>query len=151
MKTTVVAGAVLILAAGTTTVIVESSNRHSQAKMQPVPATEEPFQRESIVRLTQAKQWAMFCIMYAADHKNQLPGNFPQMKTYSDQYVTEIKNMELAKKIYNKTLTKYKEGVSTSIDLTQIQNQYLATQGNYFNVILQLLNANSNLNKALGN
>ena len=74
-----------------------------------------------------------------------------QMKTYSDQYLTEIKNMELAKKIYNKTLIKYKEGVSSSIDLTQIQNQYLATQGNYFNVILQLLNSNSNLNKALGN
>jgi outer membrane protein TolC len=63
----------------------------------------------------------------------------------------ELKNMELAKKIYNKTLVKYKEGVSTSMDLTTAQNQYLTTQGNYFNTILQLLNANSNLNKALGN
>ena len=59
--------------------------------------------------------------------------------------------MELAKKIYDRTLIKYKQGVSSSIDLTQMQNQYLTTQGNYFNVILQLLNANSNLNKSLGN
>ena len=77
--------------------------------------------------------------------------NKSQVYTYTDQYNSNIKNMELAKKIYNKTLYKYKEGVSTSLDLTQAQNQYLSTQGDYFNTILQLLNANSNLNKALGN
>jgi outer membrane protein TolC len=77
--------------------------------------------------------------------------NKSSVKTFSDQYITELKNMELAKKIYYKTLVKYKEGVSASMDLTTAQNQYLSTQGNYFNTILQLLNANSNLNKALGN
>ncbi len=81
----------------------------------------------------------------------EVENNKSSVKTYSDQYVSELKNMELAKKIYNKTLVKYKEGVSSSMDMTTAQNQYLSTQGNYFNVILQLLNANSNLNKALGN
>ena len=74
-----------------------------------------------------------------------------QVYTYTDQYNSNVKNMQLAKKIYDNTLYKYKEGVSTSLDLTQVQNQYLTTQGDYFNTILQLLNANSNLNKALGN
>ena len=77
--------------------------------------------------------------------------NKSQVKTFSDQYLNEIKNLELAKKIYNKTLYKFNQGVATSLEVTQVQNQYLSTQGNYFNVILQLLNANSNLNKALGN
>lgn len=77
--------------------------------------------------------------------------NIANVKTYTDQYFVEEKNIALAKNIYLKTLEKYKEGVSTSMDVSQAQNQYLTAQGNYFNVILQLLNANSNLNKALGN
>jgi outer membrane protein len=93
------------------------------------------------IELTQAQQGLTLAVQNTKS----------QMKTYSDQYASEIKNMALAKKIYDKTLYKYKEGVSGSLDLTQVQNQYLATQGNYFNTILQLLNSNSNLNKALGN
>ena len=65
VKTTVVAGAVVLLAAGTTTVMVKNSVHHSQIDMQPNPATEEPLQSESIVRLTQGKQWAMALIMFA--------------------------------------------------------------------------------------
>jgi RNA polymerase sigma factor (sigma-70 family) len=95
IKTTVVAGMVLILAAGTTTVIVESSNRHSQAKMQPVPATEEPFQRESIVRLTQAKQWAMAFIMFANGHQNQLPQNLEQLKAQASKDGLSDANWEI--------------------------------------------------------
>jgi hypothetical protein len=48
--------------------------------MQSNPATEEPFQRESIVRLTQGKQWTMAFIMFANQHHNQLPQNFEQLK-----------------------------------------------------------------------
>jgi len=36
--------------------------------------------------------------------------------------------MELATHIYEKTLVKYKEGVSSSLDLTTAQNQYLTAQ-----------------------
>ncbi len=73
------------------------------------------------------------------------------LRTYTTQYQNELNNMALSKKIYNKTLIKYKEGVSSSMDLTQAHNQYLSTQGTYFNTILELLNANSKLNKALNN
>ena len=33
--------------------------------------------------MTQAKQWALCCIMFADDHQNQLPKDFTQMKTYA--------------------------------------------------------------------
>lgn len=71
------------------------------------------------------------------------------LKTYTDQYETEVKNLDLAGSIYRKTLIKYREGVSSSLELTQAHNQYLSTQGNYMNTLLELLNANSRLNKAL--
>ena len=82
-KTAAITGVILILAAGTTTVLVNNPGHHSRASPPITPVSAETFKNESMARLNQAKQWAMCCIMYAADHKNQLPGNFPQMKTYS--------------------------------------------------------------------
>jgi outer membrane protein len=77
--------------------------------------------------------------------------NRAKLKTYTDQYQTDLSNMQLAKKIYDKTIIKYKEGISTSLELTQTYNQYLTAQGTYFTTILDLLDAQSNLNKALNN
>ena len=63
---------------------------------------------------------------------------------------TEKQNLALAEKIQDKTLKKYKEGISSSFELNQIQNQYLTTQSNYINAMFELLNANQKLEKALG-
>ncbi|MGD1846839.1 MAG: TolC family protein [Salibacteraceae bacterium] len=60
-----------------------------------------------------------------------------------ETYRTEKSNMELAEKIYNRTRTKYKEGLATSFELTQSENQWLESQGSYINSMLQLLNAKS--------
>jgi len=73
------------------------------------------------------------------------------LSTFTDQYASDAENLDLAKSIYDKTLIKYKEGVATSMELTQAHNQYLTAQGNYFNTSLELLNARSKLNKALNN
>ena len=83
MKTTVVAGAVLILAVGTTAVIMEYSGHHSPGQSPASPLTEEAFQQEFNEHMTQAKQWALACIMFAEDHQNQLPKDFAQLKTYA--------------------------------------------------------------------
>lgn len=66
-----------------------------------------------------------------------------------DKYVNDRKSMELGNKIYSKTLIKYKEGVSSSLDLTQTQNQYLQTQSNYFNSVMELFKAGNKLEKIL--
>lgn len=68
-----------------------------------------------------------------------------------EEFQMQKENLELAEKIQNKTLIKYKEGMASSIELTQVQNQYLSTQGSYINSMLQLLNAKSELDKVLNN
>jgi outer membrane protein TolC len=57
--------------------------------------------------------------------------------------------MELSRKVYNKTVIKYKEGVSSSFELTQNQNQFLTAESNYYNSILTLLNAKAKLDRLL--
>lgn len=58
-------------------------------------------------------------------------------------------NVGLAKKIYDKTLIKFKEGTATSLELTQTYNQYLAAESNYTAAVVELLNAKLQLDKAL--
>lgn len=66
-------------------------------------------------------------------------------------YNTQQENLQLAEKIYNKTLEKYKEGISSSMDLTQANNQMLNTQNNYYQALLNMLQAKVTLNKKLNN
>ncbi|MCX6258276.1 MAG: TolC family protein [Bacteroidia bacterium] len=60
-------------------------------------------------------------------------------------YQNDKKNLELAGKIYNSFLTKYKEGVSSSMELAQAQSQYLTTQSDYFNAVSALLTVRNKL------
>lgn len=65
------------------------------------------------------------------------------------QFQTSKQNLKLAERIYHKMQTKYEEGVSTSLELTQASDQLLDTQSSYINAAIQLINAKSNLDKAL--
>ena len=68
-----------------------------------------------------------------------------------DTYLTEKENLALANSIHNKMIKKYSEGVVTSMEITQSQNQLLYVEGLYKKAIYDLLNAKSTLKKALGN
>ena len=85
--------------------------------------------------------------------RQNLEMQFEQAKndyvTSYNSYMTNKDNLDLSKKIYNNTLIKYKEGIVTSLELTQQQNQFLNTEGNYFNSILSLLNAKAQLERIL--
>jgi outer membrane protein len=79
-----------------------------------------------------------------------------EFETASSNYQTAYSNfntnkesMELSKKVYNKTVVKYKEGVSSSFELTQNQNQFLTAESNYYNSVLSLLNAKAKLDRIL--
>ncbi len=54
---------------------------------------------------------------------------------------------KLAKRIYDKTQVKYKEGVSSNTELLQMYNQYLESEGNYISSIVDLVNAKLALEK----
>jgi len=68
-----------------------------------------------------------------------------------EKFINEKSNQELAKSIYNKTLIKYKEGMSSSMDLTVANSQYLSAQSNYFNALLEVLQAKNKLDNILNN
>lgn len=59
------------------------------------------------------------------------------------------KNVDLAQKIYGKTLVKYKQGVATSLELSQTHTQLLTAQGNHIQAEIELLMARTKLAKAL--
>ena len=71
------------------------------------------------------------------------------LRTALNSYNYEVENMELAKKIYDKTLEKFKQGMASSADLTQVQNQYLTTQSSYFQAMIEMLNKKVELEKLL--
>lgn len=66
-------------------------------------------------------------------------------------YITEKENRDLAYTIYKNNLKKYNEGIITSIELTQAQNQYLNSQSSYFNSIVELVSAKAEIDKLLNN
>jgi len=68
-----------------------------------------------------------------------------QLLSSFDKYINEKTNMDLAEKIYNKTLIKYKEGISGSMDLTQANSQLLTSQTNYYSALYELLTSKTKL------
>lgn len=72
-----------------------------------------------------------------------------ELITASEKYDSKTKNLELAKRIYNNSLIKYTNGLFSSTDLTQAQNQYLSAQSDYFISLQELITANNKLEKVL--
>jgi len=85
---------------------------------------------------------------------NQLTYQYEQAKAeyeYAfDNYNIEKRNVELSKSIRDKMRVKYQEGIASSLDLTQAENQYFDVQRNYLNALQNLLNAKENLDAAIG-
>jgi outer membrane protein len=71
-------------------------------------------------------------------------------QTAFSNFTTNKESMILSKKVYDKTVIKYKEGVSSSFELTQNQAQFLTAESNYYNSVLSLLNAKAKLDRILG-
>lgn len=71
-------------------------------------------------------------------------------QTAFSNFTTNRESMILSKKVYDKTIIKYHEGVSSSFELTQNQNQFLSAESNYYNSVLSLLNAKAKLDRILG-
>lgn len=66
-----------------------------------------------------------------------------------NKYKINKESIQLADKIYNRNVIKYKEGLVGSLDLAQSQNQYLQAQSNYFTALLELTTSVTKLEKML--
>jgi outer membrane protein TolC len=74
-----------------------------------------------------------------------------EFKTALENYMREKQNVDLSLDIYKRALTKYNEGVATSVELTQQHNQFFESERKYFQTVFTLLDAKNKLDKALGN
>jgi len=70
-------------------------------------------------------------------------------QTAYSNFKTNQESIILSKKIYDKTIIKYKEGVSTSFELSQNQTQFLTAETVYYTSILNLLTAKAKLDRIL--
>jgi outer membrane protein len=71
-------------------------------------------------------------------------------QTAFNNFSTNKESLVLSRRIYEKSVIKYKEGVSSSFELTQNQAQFLTAESNYYNSVLSLLNAKAKLDRILG-
>jgi outer membrane protein len=88
--------------------------------------------------------------------ENAEQGLLMEFETALSNYQTAFSNFStssetaiLSKKVYNKTLIKFQEGVSTSFELSQNQSQYLTSESAYYSSVLSLLNAKAKLDRIL--
>lgn len=73
------------------------------------------------------------------------------LMTAYESYKNEKENLSLSKKIYNNYMKKFKQGMASSMELTQSQNQYLTNRTKYISAMVELLKAKNKLDKALNN
>jgi outer membrane protein len=71
--------------------------------------------------------------------------------TAYEVFNTEKENLALAQRIQDRTLKKSDLKTIGRMELTQVQNQYLQTEGNYILAMMELLNAKAALDKILNN
>lgn len=63
---------------------------------------------------------------------------------------SQDRNLALAQKILNTTRIKYKEGVGSSMEMAQAEQELFRTQANRMNALYELVLAKADLDKALG-
>ena len=66
------------------------------------------------------------------------------------QTQSQHRNLDLSNDVLELAQKKYKAGVGSSMEVTQAQTEMLRAQNNYFSALLDIINAEADLKKALG-
>ena len=67
------------------------------------------------------------------------------------QYLSQKENVEVSKRIYASTENKFRQGMASSLDLTQSNSFYLQAENNYISALMNLLQTKIALDKLLNN
>jgi outer membrane protein len=67
------------------------------------------------------------------------------------QYKSQKENIEVASRVYKSTENKFKQGMASSLDLTQANSLYLQAENNYISALMNLLQTKLSLDKLLNN
>lgn len=73
-----------------------------------------------------------------------------QFDAAKDRRDNMVKNLELANRIYSVTQVKYKEGIGSSLEVSQAEQSLFQSQANYLQALYELANATQKLKQALG-
>ena len=76
--------------------------------------------------------------------------SFTDLLNAQEKYENDVEGLEIAKRIIDRTRIKFKEGISTSTELSENEKQYLETHSKYINSTLMLLTSKIAFEKALG-
>ena len=71
------------------------------------------------------------------------------LKNAIDQYNSQKENVDVAKSVYDSYREKYRQGLISSLDLTNVNNNYLQAQSAYISSLFQVLQAQTALEKLL--
>jgi len=67
------------------------------------------------------------------------------------QYKSQKDNVEVSKRVYSSTENKFKQGMASSLELTQANSLYLQAENNYVSALMELLQTKLALDKLLNN
>lgn len=67
------------------------------------------------------------------------------------QYKSQKNNVEVSQRVYNSMENKYKQGMASSLELTQANSQYLQAENNYISSLMNLMQTKLALDKLLNN
>jgi outer membrane protein TolC len=70
-----------------------------------------------------------------------------EYKSAFENYITQKENIEIAQRVYDNINNKYRQGLVSSLDLTQANSNYLQAKNNYISSVMDLLQAKLELNK----
>jgi outer membrane protein TolC len=73
-----------------------------------------------------------------------------ELESAVEKLKNDLENRKLAEKILEKTKIKFNNGISSSTELSQIENQYIQSYGAFIGSTLQLLQSGLKLSKARG-
>lgn len=106
-----------------------------------------------IARVKQARISAQEAAVNLEATNQQLQSGYLQQQAVltaaQDSYSTAKANMELARRIFQRTSVKFNEGMGSSFELTQEHANYLTAQQQYIQGMVDLLQARADMRKAL--
>ena len=82
--------------------------------------------------------------------KKDVSVSFSNLLYAQENYENNLEAVEISKRIYDRTIIKFNEGISTSTELSENERQYLDAHTDYVNSTLLLLNSKIAFTKALG-
>jgi outer membrane protein TolC len=73
-----------------------------------------------------------------------------EIESAVEKFENDVENRELSERILEKSKIKFNNGLTSSTELSQLESQYIEAQGAYVASVLELLQADLKLKKAMG-